>query len=180
LGVFGRGAGAGAADYARKLNSFPALDNDEIDKAAKDMEAPFQRSGEENPYQIHRELQESMQALVGIFRTEEDLKKGINKIEELKQRAAKVTVKGDRAYNPGWHLVGDLKSMLTVSEAVARAAQARKESRGAHSRLDYPNMDEKLGKLNVVVVQKNGAMDISTSPVPEMPEELKKLLAENK
>ncbi len=180
LVVFGRRAGTGAADYARKLPSFPTLDKNELEKTAKDMETPFQRSGDENPYQIHRELQESMQGLVGIFRTEEDLKKGINKIEELKRRVAKVAVKGDRAYNPGWHLVGDLKSMLIVSEAVANAALARKESRGAHSRLDYPNLDEKLGKLNVVVAQKNGAMNISTSPVPEMPEELKKLLAENK
>lgn len=180
LVVFGRRAGMGATEYAKKLNSFPTLDQGELDKAAKDMEAPFQRSGDENPYQIHRELQESMQSLVGIFRTEEDLKKGISKIEELKHRSVKVAVIGDRAYNPGWHLVGDLKSMLTVSEAVAKAAQARKESRGAHSRLDYSNLDEKLGKLNVVVSQKSGEMSISTSPVPEMPEELKKLLAENK
>lgn len=180
LVVFGRRAGAGAAEYARKLSSFPTLDSGELERSAKDMEAPFQRSGNENPYQIHRELQESMQSLVGIFRTEGDLKKGISKIEELKQRAAKVAVKGERAYNPGWHLVGDLKSMLTVSETVAKAALARQESRGAHSRLDYPNMDEKFGKLNVVVSHKNGEMNISTSPVPEMPEELKRLLAENK
>ncbi len=179
LVVFGRRAGMGAADYARKFVSFPAVDKGELDKAAKDMEAPFQRSGDENPYQIHRELQESMQSLVGIFRTEEDLKKGINKIEELKSRAAKVAVKGERAYNPGWHLVGDLKSMLTVSEAVAKAALARRESRGAHSRLDYPKLEEKFGKINVVVSQKSGEITISTSPVPEMPEELKKLLAEN-
>ncbi|HXF48868.1 MAG TPA: succinate dehydrogenase flavoprotein subunit [Verrucomicrobiae bacterium] len=180
LVVFGRRAGAGAAEYARKLAFFPTVDKNELEKAAKDMEAPFQRSGDEDPYQIHRELQESMQGLVGIFRTEGDLKKGISKIEELKQRAAKVAIKGKREYNPGWHLVGDLKSMLTVSEAVAKAALARKESRGAHSRLDYPNLDEKFGKLNVVVSQKNGEMNISTSPVPEMPEELKNLLAENK
>ncbi|MGH8005354.1 MAG: FAD-binding protein [Limisphaerales bacterium] len=180
LVVFGRRAGMGAAEYARKLASFPTLDKGELEKAATDMEAPFQRSGDENPYQIHREMQESMQSLVGIFRTEEDLKKGVNKIEELKQRAARVTVKGERVYNPGWHLVGDLKSMLTVSEAVAKAALIRRESRGAHSRIDYPSMDEKLGKLNVVVSQKTGEMNISTSPVPEMPEELKKLLAENK
>lgn len=180
LVVFGRRAGAGAAEYARKLASFPTVDKNELEKAALDMEAPFQLSGDENPYQIHHQLQESMQNLVGIFRTEEDLKKGISKIEELRQRAAKVAVKGERAYNPGWHLVGDLKSMLTVSEAVAKAALARKESRGAHSRLDYPNPDEKFGKLNVVVSQKNGEVNISTSPVPEVPEELKKLLAENK
>ncbi|MCI0331577.1 MAG: FAD-binding protein [candidate division Zixibacteria bacterium] len=180
LVVFGRRAGMGAAEYARKLNSFPLLDQGELEKAAKDMETPFQRSGDENPYQIHRELQESMQSLVGIFRMEEDLKKGINKIEELKHRAAKLAVKGERTYNPGWHLVGDLKSLLTVSEAVANAALTRKESRGAHSRIDYPNMDEKFGKLNVVVSRKNGEMNISTSPVPEMPEELKRLLAENK
>lgn len=180
LVVFGRRAGAGATEYARKLTSFPTVDKNELEKAAKDMEAPFQRSGDEDPYQIHRELQESMQGLVGIFRTEADLKKGISKIEELKQRTAKVAVKGDRAYNPGWHLVGDLKSMLTVSETVAKAALARKESRGAHSRLDYPNMDEKFGKLNVVISRKGDEMEIGTSPVPEMPEELKKLLAESK
>ncbi len=177
--VFGRRAGAGAVEYARKLNSSPTLDTGEVEKAAKDMEAPFLRSSGENPYKIHRELQESMQSLIGIFRTEEDLKKGIGKSEELKHRTEKVAATGDRAYNPGWHLVGDLKSLLIVSDAVARAALTRKESRGAHSRLDYPNLDEKLGKLNVAVAEKNGAMNISTSPVPETPEELKKLLAEN-
>lgn len=180
LVVFGRRAGAGAADYARKVNSFPTLDRGELEKAAGELEAPFKRTGHENPYQLHRDLQESMQSLVGIFRTEEDLKKGIAKIEELKRRTAKVAVKGPREYNPGWHLSRDLQSMLIVSEAVARAALARKESRGAHSRIDFPNMDEKFGKLNVVVSRKGDEMNITTSPLPEMPEDLKKLLAENK
>jgi len=178
--VFGRRAGAGAAEYAKKMNSFPTIDKGELDKAAKEMTAPFERKGEENPYQIHRDLQETMQSYVGIFRTEEDLKTGIKKLEELKSRAAKIGVEGTRVYNPGWHLVRDLKSMLTVSEAVAKAALMRKESRGAHSRLDFPNTDDNWGKQNVVVAQKNGEMNISTSPVPQMPAELKALFTEKK
>lgn len=177
--VFGRRAGAGAAEYAKKTNSFPSIDKGETESAAKEMTAPFERKGGENPYQIHRDLQETMQTYVGIFRTEEDLKTGIKKLEELKSRTAKVGVEGSRMYNPGWHLVRDLKSMLTVSEAVAKAALTRKESRGAHSRLDFPNLDENWGKQNVVVSQKNGEMNISTSPVPQMPPELKALFVEN-
>jgi succinate dehydrogenase / fumarate reductase flavoprotein subunit len=178
--VFGRRAGAGAAEYAKKMSSFPVIDKAKIEKASKEMTAPFERKGGENPYQIHRELQETMQTCVGIFRTEEDLKTGIRKIEELKARAAKIGTEGSRMYNPGWHLARDLKSMLTVSEAVAKAALLRKESRGAHSRLDFPNLDENWGKQNVVVSQKNGEMNISTSPVPQMPAELKKLFDEKK
>jgi len=178
--VFGRRAGAGAAEYAKKMSSPSTIDKAELDKAAKEMTAPFERKRGENPYQIHRELQEAMQQFAWIFRTEEDLETGIKKLEELKSRAAKVGVEGSRMYNPGWHLVRDLKSMLTVSEAVAKAALIRKESRGAHSRLDFPNTDDNWGKQNVVVAQKNGEMNISTSPVPQMPAELKALFTEKK
>jgi succinate dehydrogenase / fumarate reductase, flavoprotein subunit len=127
-------------------------------------------------------LQKVMQNLVGIFRTEEDLTTALAELEKLKQRAARVRVEGSRLFNPGWHLARDLRCMLTVSEAVARSAQARKESRGAHSRIDYPNSDEKVwGKQNNVISRgSDGSMNLRQVPVTEMPDELKKVLEEEK
>jgi succinate dehydrogenase / fumarate reductase flavoprotein subunit len=123
-----------------------------------------------------------MQSLVGIFRTEEDLVTALGELEKLKQRAAKVRVEGSRLFNPGWHLVRDLQSMLTISEAVARSAQARKESRGAHSRIDHPNADDKVwGKQNNVISREaDGSMKLRQIPVKEMPAELQQILAEEK
>jgi succinate dehydrogenase / fumarate reductase flavoprotein subunit len=145
------------------------------------MLAPFDRGEGENPYTVHRDLQKVMQNLVGIFRTEEDVTKALGELENLKQRAAKVRVEGSRLFNPGWHLSRDLKNMLTVSEAVARSAQARKESRGAHSRIDFPNSDEKVwGKQNNVISRDGAAMKLRQVPVKEMPEELKEVLEEEK
>jgi succinate dehydrogenase / fumarate reductase flavoprotein subunit len=121
-----------------------------------------------------------MQSLVGIFRTEEDLTKSLVELENLKQRAAKVKVEGSRLFNPGWHLSRDLKSMLTVSEAVARSAQARKESRGAHSRIDYPNMDDRWGQQNNIISQEGSGMKLRQAPVNPMPAELRELTADDK
>jgi succinate dehydrogenase / fumarate reductase, flavoprotein subunit len=184
LVVFGRRAGLAAAHSAdmHAAKGFPEVDSQQIVEAEQAMLAPFDRSQGESPYAVHRDLQKVMQNLVGIFRTEEDLTTALAELEKLKQRAARVRVEGSRLFNPGWHLARDLKCMLTVSEAVARSAQARKESRGAHSRIDYPNSDEKVwGKQNNVISRgSDGSMNLRQVPVTEMPDELKKVLEEEK
>ncbi len=164
LVVFGRRAGLAAAEYAKK-SAQGAIDSTQITEAERDMLAPFDRGAGENPYTVHRDLQEVMQSLVGIFRTEEDLTKSLVELDKLNQRAAKVKVEGSRLFNPGWHLARDLKSMLTVSEAVARSAQARKESRGAHSRIDYPDMDDKWGQQNNIISRDGSGMKLRQAPV---------------
>ncbi|HZI67934.1 MAG TPA: fumarate reductase/succinate dehydrogenase flavoprotein subunit, partial [Thermoanaerobaculia bacterium] len=118
----------------------------------------------------------AMQELVGIFREEADLERGLAKIRELQDRADRVRVEGSRLFNPGWHLARDLRSMLTVSEAVARSALARKESRGAHSRLDFPKTDPEWGKRNLVVAKRGASMALDERPVPPVPPELGALL----
>ena len=145
------------------------------------MLAPFDRGEGENPYTVHRDLQEVMQNLVGIFRVEEDMNKAMGELEKLKARAARVRVEGSRLFNPGWHLSKDLKSMLTVSEAVTRSAMARKESRGAHSRIDYPKLDEQVwGKQHNLITRDGEAMKLQQIPVDAIPGELNELLAEEK
>ncbi len=119
-----------------------------------------------------------MQNYVGIFRNEADLKRGLDEIQKLKGRAAHVRVDGSRLFNPGWHLARDLKSMLTVSEAVALSALERKESRGAHSRIDFPKYDEQWSKLNNIISQDGERMRLSHSLIGEMPLELREILAE--
>ena len=177
--VFGRRAGLAAAEYA-KQTSMPALDAAQIDAAEREILAPFNQTGGENPYAVHHDLQDITQNLVGIFRTEDDLNRALGEIAKLKDRAGKVRVEGSRLFNSGWHLSRDLRSMLTVCEAVAHAALARKESRGAHSRLDYPKLDESWGKKNNVIVKKGDAMAIFQAPVPEIPGDLQEVLAEEK
>ncbi len=173
--VFGRRAGLAAAEHAKHVTNtgFPT---GQIDEAEKELLAPFSNSSSESPYAVHRALQTVMQSLVGIFRTEEDLKKAFTELEQLKARAAKASVEGSRLFNPGWHLARDLKSMLTVSEAVALSALARKESRGAHSRIDYPNYDPLWEKKHNIIVREGGEMKRRESPVDEMPGELKQLV----
>ncbi len=177
--VFGKRAGAAAAEHANKTPSSP-LDNAQIEAAERIMLEPFERSSGEGPYAIHRDLQDTMQSLVGIFRVEEDLRKALSKIEELKARAAKMSVEGSRMFNPGWHLSQDLRNMLVVSEAIARCALARQESRGAHSRIDHPKLDDAgWGKKNNAIRRAGDAMELTQVPVREMPEELKQVLAED-
>lgn len=179
--VFGRLAGIGAVEYAKGLKQQPALDVKLIDDAALEMTAPFERLGPETAYDVHADLQVSMQANVGIFRTESDIELGIDNIAKFKERAAKVVAKGGRAFNPGWHLTRELKNMLVVSEAIALSALHRRESRAAHSRLDYPDYDPELAKFNSVVrMGPDGAMVIEAVPKPPMPDELVAILAEQK
>ncbi len=177
--VFGRRAGLAAAEHA-KNTALPALDAAQIEDAERQVLAPFGRATGEDPYAIQRDLQQTMQTLVGIFRTEEDLRQALAELDKLKARAANIRVEGSRLYNPGWHLSQELQCMLTVSEAVTRSALARRESRGAHSRLDFPKLDDALGKKNNVVAKKGGAMTLSEIAIPELPADLKQILAEDK
>jgi succinate dehydrogenase / fumarate reductase, flavoprotein subunit len=177
--VFGRRAGTAAAEHAGKVQT-ASIDSAQIEDAAREMLAPFENKGGENPYTIHSDLQTTMQNLVGIFRTREDLTSAMQELEKLKARAARVTVEGSRMFNPGWHLAQDLKSMLTVSEAVTRSALAREESRGAHSRINYPNLDTTWGTKNNVIARQGSTMTLRQSPVAEMPSELKQLVADEK
>jgi succinate dehydrogenase / fumarate reductase flavoprotein subunit len=174
--VFGRRAGLAAAEHAKRASA-ASIDNAQIEQAEKELLEPFSNSGTESPYAVHRDLQEVMQNLVGIFRTDEDLKRALVELEKLKARAAKASVEGSRLFNPGWHLSCDLKAMLTVSEAVTRSALARTESRGAHSRIDYANVDPVWEKKHNIIVREAGGMKRRESPVEEMPEELKKIMA---
>jgi succinate dehydrogenase / fumarate reductase flavoprotein subunit len=178
--VFGRRAGLGASAYASKAPS-AFIDDAQIAEAERDVLAPFDRTEGENPYSVHRDLQETMQDLVGIFRVEEDMNKAMGNLEKLKERAARVRVEGSRLFNPGWHLSRDLKSMLIVSEAVARSALARKESRGAHSRIDYPKLDEQVwGRQHNLITRDGDRMKLQQIPVDAIPGELNELLADEK
>ena len=178
--VFGRRAGQAAAEYAKKAVS-ANVDPAQVAEAEREMLAPFDRGDGENPYSVHRDLQEVMQNLVGIFRIEEDMLKALAELEKLKQRAAHVRVEGSRLFNPGWHLSRDLKSMLMVSEAVAHSALARKESRGAHSRIDFPNLEEQVwGRQHNVISCEGNQMKLQQVPVKPMPDDLKQILAEDK
>jgi succinate dehydrogenase / fumarate reductase, flavoprotein subunit len=173
--VFGRRAGLAAAEHAKKISS-PGLAIAQIEEAERELLAPFSNTGSESPYAIHRDLQKIMQSLVGIFRTDEDLKKAFAGLEDLKARAAKASVEGSRLFNPGWHLARELKSMLTISEAVALSALARTESRGAHSRIDFPNYDPVWEKKHNIIVREGEEMKRHESPVEEMPDDLKQLV----
>jgi succinate dehydrogenase / fumarate reductase flavoprotein subunit len=179
--VFGKRAGEYAAAYAGELGpSRPSISQAEIDAAASEDLAPFEVDGGENPYTVHQELQGVMQDLVGIIRTEAELVAAISKVDELRSRIDKLYVEGHRQYNPGWHLAIDLRNMLLVSEAVAMAANERKESRGGHTRDDYPMTDyDYWGKVNLIVeLGADGHCTVRQQPLPEPPPELAELLEE--
>jgi len=177
--VFGQRAGCAAAKQADRAGP-GAIDEAQIEEAAKEMLAPFVRLEGESPYEIHRDLQDVMQNYVGIFRNEEDLQRGLSELGRLQERATRVRVDGSRLFNPGWHLARDLKSMLTVSEAITRSALARRESRGAHSRTDYPKYDEAWGKQNNIIRRDGDEMRLSQVPISEMPSDLRTILDETK
>ncbi len=180
--VFGRRAGLGAAEYAKGLAAAPQADASQAEAMAAEALAPFEREQGENPYTIQHDLQDTMQELVGIIRTEGELKAALEKLHVLKERAGRVRVEGNRQYNPGWHLALDLRSLLTVSECVAMAALERKESRGGHTRDDYPKPDPEFGKLNVVLRQRavGGEITLTREPLPKIPDDLKQLFDEGK
>jgi len=177
--VFGRRAGLAAAQHA-KQTSAPNLDEGQISAGESEALSAFQRQGGENPYAVHRDLQKVMQSLVGIFRTREDMEKALVELAKLKERAAHTSIEGSRMFNPGWHMAIELKSMLTVSEAVTRSALVREESRGAHSRIDFPELSSEWGTKNNIIWRDDSAMGLRPERLPEMPAELKQVLAEDK
>ncbi len=180
--VFGRRAGWGATEYAKEIGDNTLKINDEeVEMAARDMLQPFENNDGVNPYSVHQSLQDTMQDYFGVFRVKDGLKDGIVELQKLKENLSHLKIEGSRLYNPGWHLCRDLKSMFIISEAIAMSALQRKESRGAHSRVDYPNTDSlHWGKINSSVWRDGDEMKISSRPVPEMPEELKQLFVEGK
>ena len=176
--VFGRRAGFHAALYAKDRGGQLRVEPSEVESLAREALEPFSRGRGENPYAIQHELQETMQRLVGIIRTESELREAVGTIEQLKERAGRVRVEGGSAYNPGWHTALDLGSLLTVAECSTLAALERRESRGGHTREDYPKADPEWGKVNVVLRRKDGGLTLAREPLPDLPAELQKLLGE--
>jgi succinate dehydrogenase / fumarate reductase, flavoprotein subunit len=167
--VFGRRAGLGASDYVQGLgDSRPAASPGSIESAAERALAPFQVEDGENPYTLHRELQQVMNDLVGIIRKEEEIQQALDAIDALKPRVAAVSVEGHRQFNPGWHLALDLVNMLQVSECVARAALIRQESRGGHTRDDYPEMSARW-RRKLLICAADTSNDTTAVTVTEQP-----------
>ena len=177
--VFGARTGTGAAAHAASVDDEPHMDPVQVRGALRDLEAPLERGSGESPYAVMRALQTLMQERVGIYRIEADLDAALIELAELRRRWAAVCVDGGRAFNPGWNTVFEVGNLLTVSEAITRSARQRTESRGAHSRLDFPETnDETWGDRNSVIVKgADGRMTVHTAPVPEMDAELRTLLA---
>ncbi|MDX2971516.1 fumarate reductase/succinate dehydrogenase flavoprotein subunit [Kribbella solani] len=161
--VFGRRAGLGAATYVDELGANrPKISEADVDAAATEALAPFELEGGENPYSIHQDLQQSMNDLVGIIRKEAEMEQALGRLAEFRGRIAKMTVEGHRQFNPGWHLALDLRNMLTVSECVAGAALLRQESRGGHTRDDFPGMNaEWRKKLLVCALDADGSVNVT-------------------
>jgi succinate dehydrogenase / fumarate reductase flavoprotein subunit len=178
LVVFGRRAGLHSAEYARSLDRKPVVDTGQLEGLVTEALRPFDGAGKENPYAVQQDLQDCMQALVGIIRTHDELEKALEELATLKDRVKRVRVEGHRQYNPGWHLALDLDPLLAVSECIARAALERKESRGAQTRDDYPGPDPELGKVNVVIRERSGQLSVTREPLPAMPDDLRRLLEE--
>jgi len=177
--VFGERAGRHAAAFARAAPPPPA-DAAEVDAAAARALGPFDRGGDgESPYQIMSDLQDCMQDLVGIVRTQSELDEALEQIAVLRQRAGRVGVTGNREYNPGWHAALDLGNLLVVAEAVTRAAAARRESRGAHFRNDHPGKDPDAGRVNAIIERSSDdGMSLSHAPILPLPRELTDIIEE--
>jgi succinate dehydrogenase / fumarate reductase flavoprotein subunit len=183
LVVFGKRAGEHAAKFARESGA-AAINQAETDDAVRYALEPFERGATphaEGPYQVQQDLQVMMQALVGIVRTAAEMERALEGIGRLRERAARVGVAGNREFNPGWHTALDLGNQLTVSEAIARAALERRESRGGHFRDDCPDKDSAFAKFNIVVRKgADGGMQLAREPIPEMPAELRRVIEEQK
>ncbi len=178
--VFGKRAGEYAAKYANAQTAATIDERRSGRGGSRGRSSPSSgaRQGE-GPYQVQYALQEMMQDLVGIVRNEAEMQRALEGLGPLRERASRVGVGGHREYNPGWHAALDLHNLLTVSEAITRSALERRESRGGHFREDYPAKDAVFGTLNLVVRKgRDGRMEVSRAPIPEMPEELKRIIKE--
>jgi succinate dehydrogenase / fumarate reductase flavoprotein subunit len=184
LVVFGKRAGAGAAEYIAAGNAATSYSQTEVDDAINEALEPFSREDGENPYDVQHDLQEMMQSLVGIIRTASELDQATEELDKFTERVKHLSVKGGRAYNPGWNLATDLPAMISVSKCVTLGATLRKESRGGHTREDFPAPDPELGKINFAQTSDGGNWDspvsVVESPILVIPDELKALLEEAK
>jgi succinate dehydrogenase / fumarate reductase flavoprotein subunit len=179
--VFGKRAGEYAAAFA-KQNGAARVDTARVDGAIKDVLAPFDRGGRaENPYKVQQDLQDTMQTLVGIVRTEAEMQEALVKIQALNERAARVGVDGGREYHSGWHTAIDIRNLLDVSETIALSAIERKESRGGHFREDYPDKLAEFATFNITTKRgADGRAQLSRVPIAAMPAELKQVIEEQK
>ncbi|AYY14331.1 fumarate reductase/succinate dehydrogenase flavoprotein subunit [Actinobacteria bacterium YIM 96077] len=176
--VFGRRAGEHAAHGATEREQRAPVSDDDIRAAAEAALAPFEQDGGENPYTLQHELQDVMHSLVGIIRQASEMEKALEEIARLKERAAKLTVEGHRQYNPGWHLALDIRNMLRVSECIALAALERTESRGGHTRDDFPTTDDSWATVNLHCIADGDSVAIRHEQLPAMPDELRELFQE--
>ena len=170
--VFGRRAGVGASAYVKSLSAKPKVSEQVIEKALNSALAPFNGNSGENPYTVHQELQQVMNDLVGIIRDGSEMRDAITKLEGLKKRAKNVTVQGERQFNPGWHLSLDLENMLLVSESIAKSALVREESRGGHTRNDFPTMDKNWRPKHVINSWNGSSVETKIESIPPMQKEL--------
>jgi succinate dehydrogenase / fumarate reductase flavoprotein subunit len=177
--VFGRIAGHHAAKYAKSVQP-KAIDKGAIEDAEKEALAPFGRDEGTNPFLLHEDLMNQMQSYVGIMRSADDLAKGLKELDRLREAQARICVSGPRHYNAGWHESIDMRNLLIVSEAIARAGAHRKESRGAHARVDFPDMDKgRWSRINLVLRRgKGGEMELAEQELAPLPDEIKKVLEE--
>ncbi len=176
--VFGRRAGLNAGEYAAALDAFPDLDTSAVDERVTHMLAPLEGEGSENPYAIHDDLRETMQHKVGLIRNADDMTSALGEIRALQERAQSVGAAGGRAYNGGWHEALDLEHMLTVAEATASAALEREESRGGHTRDDFPTPTDEFGAVNIVARLAEDGVSVTQEPLPQMPADLAALFEE--
>jgi succinate dehydrogenase / fumarate reductase flavoprotein subunit len=171
--VFGRRAGMGAADYLNHLGpKVPVADEGEIEAARTEALAPLERTTGENPYTVHAEVQDTMSSLVGIIRTEAEIKKALAELQTLGERAASVSAQGGSAYNPGWHMALDMRNIMLMARCVAEAALERQESRGGHTRDDYPGMRPDWRKINLMCTLQGDEITITRQPTPKMRDDL--------
>jgi succinate dehydrogenase / fumarate reductase flavoprotein subunit len=175
--VFGRRAGQHAA---AKRSSPPPIPDAELEATMRDALGPFEHEGGENPFGVQAALQAVMQRNAGIIRDKGGLETALTELEKLKGRARKVGITGSREYNPGWHTAIDLRSLLVISEATARAALERTESRGGHTRSDFPDSDERQTRQQIVIKKEGDRMVVRREAQPSLPAELEKIIKEGK
>ena len=175
--VFGQRAGAGAAAYAASRELLLGRPHLRRVDMGRQLAAPLEPGEGEDPYRLREELQATMQSLVGIFRVDADLREALDRLARIREAATRLRVPGTRAFNPGWHLVFELRNLIDVSEAITRSALQRTESRGAHSRIDFPDTDPTWGRLNSVISHEAGAMRVTTGPTADLPDDLRTLAA---